>query len=570
MKKWVLKENKKTNLEKEDADKYHPVVLGLLAQRGLVEKNDIENFFDFDYNKLADPLEFLDMEKAVERIILAKEKNEKVAVFGDYDADGVTATALVCEALKNIGFKNGTCYIPDRQLEGYGMNEKAVEYLSKEGVNLIITVDCGISNFSEVEKAKELGMDVIITDHHQVQDIIPKAWAVINPNRKNSGFPSKDLAGVGVAFKFIQALYKKVKPGEIEQLKWMLDLVCIGTIADCVALREENRVLVKYGLIVLSKTKRVGLQEIFKVGRIDISENNIPDARKVAFQIVPRINATGRMDHANMSLELIKEEDRIKARDMALEVEIKNQQRQKLTGQIVEDIEKIASEKFSNKKIIIAENPHWPVGILGLVAGKITEEFGKPAIILQKQENGYVGSLRSIPEVNIFEALKECADLLDKFGGHSQAAGVKLSFEKAEIFFNKLSQTVERFSEGVKNIPSIDIDAEITSDDIGWELIDWLKKMEPFGEENKEPVFLVKDLVVSEAKIVGNNRKHLKLYLRPRSESPKIFDAIGFGMGEEFSNLKPGDAIEAVFNLEEDGWNGSKKIQLKLIDLKKI
>lgn len=571
---WELK-NKNIDFTPELADKYHRVILQLLANRDIVTAEEISNFFRFSYEKdLSDPFLISGMDKVLDRIIEARgnssDGGEKIAIYGDYDADGVTATAVLYEALSSLGFTNLTYYIPDRQLEGYGLNQKAIEYLKQEGVTLIITVDCGITSFSEIEKAKSLGMDVIITDHHHVLENIPGALVVINPNLSNSGFPFRQLAGVGVAFKLAQALYKRLAPDKIDQLKWLLDLVCIGTVADCMPLRGENRVLVRYGLIVLSKTRRIGLKELFKVGAISIDENNVPDTHRVAYQIAPRINAAGRMDHASVSYKLIIEKNQVIARDLALEVEKRNQERQKVTGQIVKEIEILANNIYRDKKFIFASNPHWPVGILGLVAGKIADEFNKPTVVCQAQEEYFVGSLRSVPNVDIMEVLKECQDVLVKFGGHAQAAGVRIEKGNIEKFYELFSQSMEKKVSEEEVVPVLDIDMEIEARDISWELVSEIGQMEPFGEGNPEPVFLMKNMAVEEIRIVGNGSKHLKLALRPQDGSPKIFDAIGFSMGESFSTLKNGDIVDIVFSIREDQWNGNKKIQLRLIDMKKF
>lgn len=573
MKNWKIKKSSESFLP-ELTKKYSSVILRLLKNRGIESFEDIENFFDFDYEKnLNDPNLISGMKEAVERIIKAKNSKdggEKIAIFGDYDADGVSSSAVLFEALQDLGFDQVVCYIPDRQTEGYGMNEESINYLAKEKAKLIITVDCGITGYEEIEKAKKLGMDVIVTDHHHAPKKLPSALAVINPNIPDSGFPFKGLAGVGVAFKLAQALYQKQAPEKQEKLKWLLDLVALGTIADCVPLLGENRVLVKYGLIVFSKTKRAGLQEMFKVGRIDISENNIPDARKVAFQVAPRINAAGRMDHANVAYKLLIEKDSAKARIMALELEDKNKERQKVTAEIFREVQVLANNSFKDKKIIFAENPHWQVGILGLVAGKIAEEFQKPTVILQRQEKEYVGSLRSIPEVNIIKILEKCSDLLLRFGGHSQAAGVSVAHGNIEKFYAKISALVEEELKGKEITPSIEIDCEISVDDINWEFVADLKKMEPFGNGNEEPIFLMRNVIISDLKIVGNGQKHWKLSIRGESGSPKIFDAIGFSLVEKFPNLKKDDKIDIVFGLSEDEWNGNKKIQIKMIDLRLV
>jgi single-stranded-DNA-specific exonuclease len=573
---WAIKAKDNLPIEKADLElekKYSALILRLLAIRGISGEKEINNFFESDYaTGIQDPFIFPAMEKAVRRIITAKEKNEKIAIFGDYDADGVTASALIFETLSQLGFARVITYIPDRQIEGYGMNREALNFLKKEKVDLIVTVDCGITNQEEVALAQEMGMDVIITEHHHVPKELPEALAIINPQMENSSSPAyelKYLAGVGVAFKLAQALYQKIDPENIEKLKWLLDLVAIGTVGDCVPLLLENRILVKYGLVVLSKTRRVGLLEMFKVGRIKIGENDFPDTHKIAFQVAPRINAAGRMDHANFAYNLILEKNRVKACGLALEIEAKNQQRQKITTEIVREVKILAEGPFKDKELIFAENEHWPVGILGLIAGKIADEFNKPTAVFQKQPDEFVGSLRSIPQINIIEKIEECSKLLKKFGGHTQAAGVTLKQENFKPFYEKLSRLIAQELGGKKMRPVVEIDLEITSQDISWELLNEIKKMEPFGKGNEEPVFLVRNLKVQEIKIVGNGNKHLKISVMAE-DSPKVFDCIGFGMGEKFSQLiKLEDKVDLVVNLKEDEWNGNRKIQLQIIDLRK-
>ncbi|HLN18961.1 MAG TPA: single-stranded-DNA-specific exonuclease RecJ, partial [Patescibacteria group bacterium] len=476
---WKTHDKKKDFLP-ELKEKYGPIILELLFKRNIKSEDDIEKFFDFDYERDAtNLLEITGIKKAVDRIICAKKKSEKIAIFGDYDADGVTASVVLYETLINLGYIEVISYIPDRQTEGYGMNEKALKYLKEEKVKLIITVDCGITNCDEVEKAKKMGMDVIITDHHHVPEQLPKAHCIFNPRMEKINCKFRDFAGVGVAFKLAQALYKKINPDKIDQLKWALDIVAIGTIADCVPLLGENRVLVKYGLIVAGKTRRAGLREMYAVGRMNINENNIPDAWNVAFQIAPRINAAGRMDHASTSYKLLIEKNKIAARDLALEVENKNQERQKVTGEIVREIKVLAENMFSERKVIFATSPHWSVGILGLVAGKIADEYKKPTIILQKQNQEYTGSLRSIPEVDIMKVLDSCRDLLVKYGGHKQAAGITISNDKADEFFSRVEKEVNEILSGQEISRELAVDCEIAVDDINWDFMDWLKKMEP-------------------------------------------------------------------------------------------
>ena len=565
---WKIKE-KKEDFPAALLEKYSPTTLGLLRSRGIIEEKEIEKYFGFDYETvLGDLAKISGMETAVARIEKALQEKEQVAIYGDYDADGVTATAVLKEALTDSGFIDVLHYFPDRQTEGYGLNEKALIYLKEQGVKLIITVDCGITNVAEVELAKKLDMEIIITDHHHAPAELPAAVALINPNLPDSGFAFKELAGVGVAFKLAAALYAKFAPEKTEQLKWALDLVAIGTIADCVSLLGENRTLVKYGLIVLAKTRRVGLLELFKVGRIEISENKIPNTHTVAFQIAPRINAAGRIDHASASYNVLVGKDPVEARVLALELEDKNQQRQKITAEIFREVQILANNSFKDKSFIFAESPHWPMGILGLVAGKITAEFGKPAMVLQRKEEVSSGSLRSVPAVNLMEVITRCATLVERFGGHSQAAGVSVSHKNMEEFCTRMAEEVEKELAGKEMSPSLEVDREISATDIDWELLNELKKMEPFGEGNRQPIFCAKNFIVCDLKVVGNGQKHLKLTLRGESGSPKIFDAIGFSLAEKFPNIKKDDKIDIAFNLEEDEWNASKKIQLKLIDLK--
>ncbi len=563
---WKIKD--KVSIKDTSSLKLHPIVLQLLFQRGIDTREKIEKFLAPDYEKgTYDPFLFSGMKKTIGRIAKAGKEKELVAVFGDYDADGVTSTVILKEVLDELGI-NSLIYIPDKKLEGYGLNIQAVEEFGKKNVKLIITVDCGITNLKEVELANKKGMDVIIIDHHHVPREYPPALAIINPHFEKSGYPFSYLAGVGVVFKVVQALYRQFLPEKLEQTKWLLDLVALGTVADCVPLLDENRTIVKYGLVVLSKTRRAGLRELFTVGRILIDENNIPDARKISFQIAPRINAAGRMDHANAAYNLLIEKNQVKARSLALELEASNQKRQRETERVAEEVRILANNAFKNKKFIFAVGEHFPIGIAGLVAGKIADEFNKPTAVLQKEEKISRGSFRSIPQINIIEKLEECGDLLIKCGGHHQAAGVTAANDKLNEFYEKLNGLIEKELEGKECVSEIKVDAKVTPADIDFELAENLIKFAPFGEGNPQPVFLMEKAVVEEIRLVGAGGQHLKLFLRSRDGSPKIFEAIGFNLNEKFSRLKTGNIIDVIFNLEVDNWNGNKKIQLKLIDLK--
>jgi single-stranded-DNA-specific exonuclease len=446
--------------------------------------------------------------------------------------------------------------------------KEAVEKFLDKKVKLLISTDCGIANEKEVKDIQDMGIDVIVTDHHHIPPQIPECVAVINPKLENSGYPFEDLAGVGVAFKFAEAIYETFMPEKKEQAKWLLDLVAIGTIADMVPLLGENRVLAKFGFLVLSKTKIVGLQEMFKVGRILIDENNFPDSQKISFQIAPRINAASRMTHAERALFLLAEDDRIKARDLALELENQNSRRQKETQQVVSEATKIAENAFKDKNFIFLVNENFPIGTIGLVAGRIADKYKRPTVVLKKGKEESKGSFRSIPQINIIEKIEECSELLVKYGGHSQAAGVTIKNKNLDKFYEKLSSLIDKEVEGLDLSPEIEVDAELTPEDIGFELVNDLKKIEPFGQGNKEPVFMLKNLKIKDLKWVGNGEKHLKLFLSPGDKSPMIFEAIGFNLLSRFKKIKIEEKINLLFNLSKDEWNGSEKIQMKIVDLK--
>ena len=340
---WRVKEKAET---KNTGDiSLPPVILNLLFQRGINTEEKINHFISPDYDRdVRSPFLFSQMGTVIERIGKARDNKELVVIFGDYDADGITSTAILKEALDNLGIKSHI-HIPDKKKEGYSMNSKANEEFKEIGAKLIITVDCGITNKKEIKEASECGIDTIIIDHHHIPAEIPDAYAIINPKMENSGYPEIDLAGVGVTFKVVQAIYEKFLPDKKDHLKWMLDIVAIGTVADCVPLLGENRIFVKYGLIVLSKTRKIGLQEIFNTARLKIDENNVPDTYNISFQIAPRINAAGRVDHANTAYNLIMEKSQDQAKKLASELESNNQNRQKMTTVTVKDVKILRSEE---------------------------------------------------------------------------------------------------------------------------------------------------------------------------------------------------------------------------------
>ncbi len=560
---WQLIENEKEGTSGETTD----ILEKVLLNRG-IDLSQRKSFLFPDYEKdLHDPFLLKDMAKAVDRVLKAKEAKEKICIYGDYDADGVTSTTLLSDFFKQIGL-DFFCYIPDKDKEGNSLNKQAIDYIHSEEAGLIITVDCGVSSYEEVVHAKEKGVEVIITDHHSLPAELSPAVAVVNP-KVESDYPEKNLAGVGVAFKFVSALATKIEGYDLEQLKWLLDLVAIGTIADCVPLVGENRVLAKYGLLVLSKTKRVGLKQIFQVGSLKINSSNIPSAEQISFQLAPRINAAGRIDHANLAFNLLAatEEEYSQARMLALELENKNQRRQKVTARIMQEVEKRLKEKEQIPAVIIESAPHWGYGIVGLVAGKIADKYHRPTLILQEKEGVLRGSGRSVPEVNFIEVLRKFGDLMGKYGGHAQALGGELPKENIEKLRAGLEEAIAPLLK--EKTRQIMIDAKIKLPQINFELIDQLEQLEPFGEGNREPVFLAEKLTLSETRLVGNGEKHLKLVFK-EGDSEKDLQAIGFGLAEEHAGLQVGDQVNVVFVLQKNHWNGSQSIQARVIDLEKI
>jgi len=586
MKKWILAK-KISNRVINKFPEIHPVVLQLLSNRGLTSQEKIDEFLMPDYSQdIHDPFLFQDMRKAVERIIKAIEKKEKILVYGDYDVDGVCSAVLLVDSLKNMGAVSVDVYIPDRETEGYGLNKEAIKEIAKEKTNLLITCDCGITSKEEIVLANDLGIEVIITDHHcQPPELPDKALAIINPKLEKEKYPFKDLAGVGVAFKLIQALLKderiKIKNKEAFE-KWLLDLVALGTVADCMPLLGENRTLVKYGLIVLNKSRRIGLRELIGVAGLDKknnfnNNNNLKklefslDTYNIAFQLGPRINAAGRMNHASTAYRLLVTQDKEGARRIAFNLNQTNKERQKLVEKIFQEAKKQIGKVNSEKKILFALGEHknnWLAGLIGLIAGKICENYYRPAIVMSETEKEIIGSGRSIPEFDITNALEKSKKYLARFGGHKGACGFTLKKKSLlKGFKNKLRKIAQEELRGKELMPSFLIDVEIKLNEIDWKLYEDLKKFEPYGEGNLRPKFLTKNLQILGIERVGQEGQHLRLFLQDDEFNSKKF--ISFNSGDEWGEkLKIGDRIDVVYEMSVNLWNGSKELQLKIIDLR--
>lgn len=570
-KKWVLKEPVGLELKKSFPE-MPGVILQLLVNRGLTTQKQIDAFLTPDYGQdVLDPFLFPDMDKAVARIYKAVENKEKIAIHGDYDADGVTSSVLVANVLKTMG-ADFIVYIPHREKEGYGLNMKTIRYLAKQKVKLIITVDCAISNAPEIELANQKGMDVIITDHHAEPLVLPKAFAIINPKVKQCNYPFHELAGVGVAYKLAQAIVardkRKIFSAGYE--KWLLDLVAIGTVTDVMPLLGENRTLVKFGLIVLNKTKSIGLKQLAqKAGVWPVTESELMNSENIGYILGPRLNAAGRMDHANGAYELLITEDLDEAQKLADNLEQNNKKRQVATDKIMEAIKKEVKD-IDQQLLIIAQGNNWPLGLIGLAAGKIKDVYNRPILIISKGLSKIAGSGRSIPEFNMIAALDKVSDCFKVYGGHPGAAGFTLKGKKyLEDFKKRITAIAEEELRGQDLSVKLEIEGELDLADLNWELFEQIEKFEPFGSGNPKPIFLIKNLRVESVRTVGNDNKHLKLFLK-HDNMVKSFEAIGFGMGNLISEIKYEDLVDIVCEINLNEFNGTRKLELRLVDLRKV
>ncbi len=539
------------------------IILQLLFNRGLDSQEKIDEFLLPDYSQdVHDPFLFQDMKKAVTRIYQAIKKEEKIVICGDYDTDGITSTVVLSQAFKKLGAKKITTYIPDREVEGYGLNTEIIKKFIRDKINLIVTCDCGITSVKEVDLANKNGIDVIITDHHCEPEKLPLAKAIINPQLKREKYPFKTLAGVGVAFKLVQALLKDsqclIKNKEAFE-KWLLDLVALGTIADYMPLLEENRTLVKYGLIVLNKTSNLGLRKIIEKSKLNWGDL---DTQSVVYQLSPRLNAAARIKHADEALKLLLSKNEEKADKLAQDLNEFNKQRQKLVEKIFQEVkDKIGLSPQEEILIILGED--WPRGVLGLAASKALEEYHRPVIIFTRQQKTIVGSGRSNSFFNLYQALNEFKNYFLHFGGHAGAVGLTVSEDNFDIFKQKLLKKVKGKLSSKDFVSKIDIDAEVELSDINWELYEKLAQFEPFGRNNWPPNFLIKKICLNNFKKVGKNSQHCRLMVGPGQKM------IYFGANDKLNNLKSGDYLDIVFQLGVNQWNGRQELQFKVIDLKK-
>lgn len=533
----------------------------LLEKRGLTP-----DFLDPKYENLTNPNELSDMKKAVDRILQAKEKGEKVLIYGDYDVDGVTATTIMARSLKAAGIKDLSTMLPDRFVDGYGMSSRLIERAKKEKIQLVVTVDCGSNNDVIIDQLNQEKIDVIVTDHHEVSGELPEAVAVINPKRPDFRLRAEnepkiaglmDLSGAGVAFMLARAL---VDAGAIPfgQEKWLMDLAMVGIICDSMKLTGDNRIICYYGFIVLKKTRRPGFKELIRVA--DIKKLN---STAIGYQIGPRLNAAGRMKTAEKALELLMTDSPMKAAELAEELNKLNLGRRAQQQAAIKEVEEFGV----NEDPVLVVNGKWNEGIVGIISGKLTERYKKPSFVLTEVGGEYKGSGRSFGDFNLALALKECEDILTSGGGHAEACGVKFPKDKLDEF----TERVNRYYRSL-HLPDQRKYFDVTEDltvaelsDLDTELIDDLAKMEPFGEGNPEPIFRLKDTVIISTMRMGKEEQHLRLIVK--DDWGNTFKLVAFNAEDDWLDLSSGMQLDIWATLMDNEWNGTRSVEGRILKL---
>jgi single-stranded-DNA-specific exonuclease len=530
-----------------------PLLAQILVNRGIRDADSVQKFLFPSIENLHDPFLLPDMDKAVERLKTALKRDETILVHGDYDADGTTSTALLVSALNKLKLKTHY-HIPNRITEGYGISLKGIQKAKACGAGLIISVDCGISSASEVRHALSLGMDVIITDHHEPPPVLPEALAVIDPHRKDSEYPFKYLAGVGVAFKLIHAFVQDAGIQDI-RCEELLDLVAIGTVADSVPLMDENRVFAAFGLKQINNGScRQGIKALKKAAAVEKPLSS----GQLSFTIVPRINAAGRLDDAGEAVELFLAEDEAKAWSIAGVLEEQNRKRQKIEGEVLESALGMIGSHLTENAIVLSSHD-WHPGVIGIVASRLVEKFYRPVFLFSVKNSVAKGSARGIPPFHLYNAIAECSDILIGFGGHKHAAGLKVTAENLPAFREQMNRIVEKSLSREDTVPVLEIDAALNFSDLDFDLVNELRLLEPYGDSNREPVFGAKNIKIMNHRIVGSN--HLRMQLRQERIN---INTIGFNMAGQMSKIRHAATLDIAFVPSINEWNGSRSLQLSL------
>ena len=540
----------------------HPILVQILYNRGITTP-ELATTFLAPEALLGNPFQLRGMNETVDRLRRAMRAHEPIAVYGDFDVDGVTATALLVQALQALG-ADARPYIPHRIDEGYGLNKDALVQLKEQGVTVVVTVDCGVRSLPEVAFGKQIGLDMIVTDHHAPGDELPDAYAVVNPKQPACPYPSKELSGAGVAFKLAQALLRAHENTPINDHRAaisendLFDLVALGTVADLVPLSGENRALVKRGLERLRSSERPGIQAMIRYAGI---KPNAIDASSIGFTLGPRLNAAGRLEHALMAYDVLVTQYPGEADDLARKLEETNRERQRLTSEMSQKAREAVAAMAQTEHLFFVASPEFPEGIVGLVASRLTDDFYRPAVAVHRGPDESRGSARSISEFNIVAALDQCRDLLVRHGGHAMAAGFTVRNENLDELASRLKTIAARELAEIELAPTLYVDAEASLSDMNWTLQKALDRLAPFGYGNREPVFVSRNVAVRDAKLVGN--EHLKLTL---TDGQIVWDAIAFRQGSWVGALPK--TIDVAYQLEARVWNGESRLQLNVKDIK--
>ncbi len=531
----------------------------ILAARGLTGDH-IADFLSPNYDIRHDPFLLPDMDKAVERLVIAREKQEKIMIYGDYDIDGLTATTVLIDAFSSFGFKHVEAFIPNRFVEGYGLTIDAVETIAKAGAQLIVTVDCGSLSHKEIARANELGVDVIVTDHHMVSDTPPPAIATVNPKRADHPYPFIDLAGVGVAFKLVQALQTRLDGLPAGNEKWLLDLVALGTVCDVVTLVDENRTNVYFGLKVLAKTRRPGLKALMAVARVEPITLN---SRSLGFALGPRMNAAGRLETARHSLDMLLATDNETALDKAQQLDALNIARRSDQDAIFKAAI-IQAEQYADDPVLVVSASDWNHGIVGIVAAKLLERYKKPTYVLQEMGDSAKGSARSYGDFSAVAAIRASDDIITKGGGHRLAAGVTLPTENIAVF----RQRVNDFYRTLKlrdQTALLNAKADVVIGDlseVNEDLIDQLDQLEPFGSGNPEPILKIEEVIVADVRKMGADNQHVKLDIKDRTG--RRMQVVAFNAPDHYF-VQPGEVVTVLFQPSINEWQGSRSVEGRLL-----
>ncbi len=576
MQNYLFREKIPDEIEKEFVE-YPEILRNLLFYRNIKTKKDAEKFLDPIFTDNYDPFLMKGMDFAIQRIFQVIDNNEKIVIFSDYDADGIPGAVVLHDFFKKIGFLNFENYIPHRVIEGFGLNDESVDEFAKKGVKLIITVDCGIADIKESKKIKELGIDLIITDHHLPKEELPEAIAILDPKQIDCNYPDKNICGAGVVFKLVQGMIEETKKSPSTKFeavnltvgweKWLLDMVGLATISDMVPLTGENRIFAYYGLKVLQKSRRLGLSRLLSLLKIDYRYLTEDD---ISFMITPRINAASRMGNPEDAFKMLVEENEVEADKYARHLDHINNERKGVVASLVKEIKKHWAEKDPEKKlrVLVAGNPDWKPSLLGLVANSLMDEHSGPVFLWGREEGKTLkGSCRSDGCVSIVEMMNEAKHLFDEYGGHSMSGGFSVSLDKVDILAEGLELAYEKLkiSDDLKENKYIDVVLNI--DDVNRDLEKQISKLTPFGMDNPKPVFLFKNIEINEVKIFGKKSDHLEFkFINKKGQK---ISAIGFFMKpDDFEAvIKRGEKINLIANIEKSFFGGRETIRLRIVDI---